>query len=117
MSNLKHYLLVFDHVKDELVHTEFDLRDVDLATSRYREAEMKYGHSDAIDVVLVASDSLASVRRTHSTYFEGFAVHSRPEQPVQRSETRVDSLSLFVDEMLASYLSRAAENAHRHASN
>lgn len=73
MSSMKHFILVFDHRTDELVfQTEFDA-DVRAATEKYKELEVKYRDQMSIDVLLVGSDSIDSVRITHSGYFSGFS--------------------------------------------
>lgn len=71
-SSIKHFLLVFDHSKDRLVHTEEFGGRVDAATSRYAELEDEYRDSASVDIVLVGSDSMESVKATHRTYFDGF---------------------------------------------
>ncbi|WP_138417958.1 hypothetical protein [Sinomonas gamaensis] len=69
MSAIKHFLLVFDHAKNELVkNLEFG-SDVDGATRCYGEMERKYRDSHAVDIVLVGSDSIETVKVTHSNYF------------------------------------------------
>lgn len=69
---LKHFLLVFDHAAGQLLsHVEFG--DVEAALRAYERAEASYDLSSNIEVVLVGSDSLETVRETHANYFDGTA--------------------------------------------
>lgn len=69
---INHFLLVFDHSADELIHCEeFDGRIED-AMEAYARMEDAHSSNRAIDIVLVGSDSIESVKVTHSTYFPGF---------------------------------------------
>ena len=65
-----HYLLVFDHDAGELTFEKlFD--DSDAAVAAYTEMEKKYEHRQRVEVVLIGSDSLDTIRRTHANYFDG----------------------------------------------
>lgn len=69
-SSIHHFLLVFDHRRNKLIRQdEFDT-NVDRATSAYAEAEEVYRDDPLIDIVLVGSDSIETVQKTHATYFE-----------------------------------------------
>ena len=71
MSAIKHFLLVFDHETDTLlVQREFGA-DADTATQAYAEAETQYRDRALVDIILVGSDSIETVKVTHSTYFPG----------------------------------------------
>ena len=71
MSTMKQFLLAFDHEIDQLVvERDFDT-DVQAAIAEYRNLEEQYKNSPRMDIVLVGSDSLESIRITHSNYFEG----------------------------------------------
>lgn len=71
MSAIQHFLLVFDHGKNELIKTLRFGEDAQAATKCYGEFEKKYRDSSLIDIVLVGSDSLETVKVTHSIYFTG----------------------------------------------
>lgn len=72
-SDLKHFLLTYNRDIDELVDVQ-EFEDALLATEAYEHAEREARHTDArIDVVLVGSDSLETVKVTHSNYFTGSA--------------------------------------------
>jgi hypothetical protein len=69
---LKHFLLIFDHASGTLLsHEEFG--EVEAALDAYERAEASYESSADIEVVLVGSDSLETVRETHANYFDGTA--------------------------------------------
>ncbi|GAA4106505.1 hypothetical protein GCM10022249_02320 [Enteractinococcus coprophilus] len=70
---IQHFLLVFDHAKDELIAAQEFGRDVERATEAYSEMEKAYANNNAIDIVLVGSDSLETVKITHANYFAGRA--------------------------------------------
>lgn len=72
MSSIQHFLLVFDHVQDKLLEQREFGTDAALAMERYAEKEAQYRDSNAVDIVLVGSDSIDTVKVTHSTYFDGF---------------------------------------------
>lgn len=76
MSNIKHFLLVFDHVQDKLIMQESFGTDAERAMEEYAKLEAEYRNSASTDIVLVGSDSLETVKATHSTYFTGFAAAS-----------------------------------------
>lgn len=68
-SSIKHFLLVFDHAVDKLVEVkEFGI-DSTAAMAEYSAREKKYSDNLAVDIVLVGSDSLETVKITHGTYF------------------------------------------------
>ena len=54
---IQHFLLVFDHKKDQLVELREFGTEAERATAEYGAAERKYRDQDAIDIVLVGSDS------------------------------------------------------------
>ena len=47
--------------------------DADAAMTAYRAAEIEYRDRPEMDIVLIGSDSLDTVKITHSTYFTGAA--------------------------------------------
>jgi hypothetical protein len=69
-QRLRHYLLVFDHIRGQLIdEREFD--NAPAALAAYSAAERKYDSESRIEVVLIGSDSRDTVRRTHANYFDG----------------------------------------------
>lgn len=73
MTAIKHFLLAFDHAQDRLIVSQEFGVDVERATTAYTELERQYKDSSLVDIVLVGSDSIESVKVTHSNYFEGGA--------------------------------------------
>lgn len=77
-SLLKHFLLVYNHRTQRLVSQE-EFSDSSEAIERYEEEERLNYDKDYMDIVLVASDSIESVKVTHANYFTGNArraIHS-----------------------------------------
>lgn len=70
-DRIQHFLLVFDHGAGHLIRTEEFGEDADGAMSAYATTEAEYGDRKDIEVVLIGSDSFATVRRTHANYFDG----------------------------------------------
>ena len=69
MSAINNFLLAFNHGTNHLeTCLEFGA-DVEAATAAYAELEAKYRNCHSVDIVLVGSDSLDTVRVTHSNYF------------------------------------------------
>lgn len=66
---LLHFLLVYDLKQQKLLDSErFD--DADEASSAYAAKEGEYRGRDDLEIVLVGADSLDTIRRTHSHYFD-----------------------------------------------
>lgn len=74
MSAIQHFLLVFDHRTNQLVEQESFGTDSFAATKKYGEMEKQYKDCHAIDIVLVGSDSIETVKVTHANYFTGESV-------------------------------------------
>lgn len=77
---IQHFLLVFDHDRGELVSVQEFGSDEKRAMDAYAEKEREIGdlgHAGALEVVLIGSDSLDTVKLTHANYFDGSAAVSR----------------------------------------
>ncbi|MEV8180346.1 hypothetical protein [Specibacter sp. NPDC078692] len=74
MSAIQHFLLVFDHRTNKLIEQKSFGTDSHAATQKYGEMEQIYRDSHAIDIVLVGSDSIETVKVTHANYFTGESV-------------------------------------------
>ena len=72
-SRIQYFLLIYDRHRDELMSHEPFGADADAATTAYRAAEIEYHDRPEVDIVLVGSDSLETVKVTHSTYFSAAA--------------------------------------------
>lgn len=68
-DTIKHFLVTRDIARRTTDVVAFDT-DYDQAQHAYQEAERRvWGRSD-IEVVLLSADSLETVKRTHSSYFD-----------------------------------------------
>ncbi len=78
MNEIQHFLLVFDHDKGQLVEeTDFGTDSV-AAMAAYARLEREHGPKDtAIEIVLIGSDSIETVRLTHANYFDGTVAVSK----------------------------------------
>ncbi len=63
-----HYLLIFDHQSDCLL-AEKPFTDADEAVLAYAAAEKEYQGQELMEIVLVASDSIETIKLTHANYF------------------------------------------------
>lgn len=71
-SVIRQFLLIIDRERDEMIAQDDYGTDSARAVAAYGEAERKYKDRPEVDVLLVGSDSLESVKVTHSTFFPGF---------------------------------------------
>lgn len=77
MSELSQFLIVFDHGHGALHQDVTVFADPTEALSAYDAAERHFAEQEHIEVVLIGSDSLDTVRRTHANYFDGTAALER----------------------------------------
>lgn len=68
-DNIRHFLVTRDVAQNTTTVVEFGT-DYDAAQRAYQEAEQKARGRPDLDVVLLGADSLDTIRRTHSSYFE-----------------------------------------------
>jgi hypothetical protein len=76
-KTIHHFLLVFDHERGCLVDQQDFGTDSDAAVAAYAAKEQEFQGERSIDIVLVGSDSLETVKRTHANYFDGTVVVSK----------------------------------------
>lgn len=70
MTKLVHFLLVFDHKAGELIEqTQFDHSEA--AVEAYAAKEAEFQAKELVEIVLIGSDSIETVRLTHANYFDG----------------------------------------------
>ena len=74
MAVIMHFLLVFDHEKGQLVSEQNFGQDSAKALAAYAECEREYRDNDLIEIVLIGSDSIETVRLTHANYFDKYLV-------------------------------------------
>ncbi len=77
MSVIKNFLLVFDHEQGKLVEEREFGTDVESAMRAYADTERAYRNNNRVEVVLIGSDSLDTVKITHANYFDGTVAVSR----------------------------------------
>lgn len=70
-TKIRHYLLVFDHDAGRLIDKQDFGEDGDAAVTAYAEKEREFGGREAIEIVLIGSDSLDTIKLTHANYFDG----------------------------------------------
>lgn len=63
-----HFLLVYSHAEHKLVHQD-EFSDSAKATKAYAEMEGKHVNDQDYEIVLIGSDSIQTVMRTHGHYF------------------------------------------------
>lgn len=76
-KTIHHFLLVFDHDRGRLIELQEFGDDSEAAVAAYSAKEQEFQGQRMIDIVLVGSDSLETVRRTHANYFDGTVVSSK----------------------------------------
>lgn len=76
-ASVMHFLLVFDHAQGKLIHEQDFGNDLDAAVAAYGQMEHQHRNNDDIDIVLVGSDSIETVKVTHANYFDGSAALSK----------------------------------------
>ena len=68
---LIHFLLVYDLDKQELVADPKQFSDPAEAAAAYAELEQAHRHDTNLEIVLIGSDSLETIKSTHGNYFDG----------------------------------------------
>lgn len=74
---IKHFLLVFDHSAGRLLEMIPFGEDSDKALAAYAECEVKHRDRKDVEIVLIGSDSLDTVKLTHANYFDGSVAISK----------------------------------------
>jgi hypothetical protein len=75
---LIHFLLVYDVAKQELVSAPEEFHDAAAAAARYAELEREHRDDPNLEIVLVGSDSIETIKQTHGNYFDGRAALASP---------------------------------------
>jgi hypothetical protein len=68
---LNHFLIVFDHEQGHLLEDVEFGQDSEAAVAAYAAKELEYRGQDLIEIVLIGSDSIETVKLTHANYFDG----------------------------------------------
>lgn len=66
---IQYFLLVFDRASSCLVEEISLGADAESAADTYTQTEQRYKDQHAVEVVLIGSDSIDTVRVTHANYF------------------------------------------------
>ena len=69
-ESIKHFLIVFDHAAGQLEELIEFGEDSDRAVQAYAEKEEALKGRKQVEIVLIGSDSLETVKLTHANYFE-----------------------------------------------
>jgi hypothetical protein len=69
VNDLLHFLIVFDAAHGSLIELR-RFEDADAAVEAYALVEGEYRDRPEVQVVLVASDSLETVKHTHASLFD-----------------------------------------------
>lgn len=67
---LRHFLLIYDLNAGHLIKAEDLGTDADSATQTYSDCEAEYRDRDGFEIVLVGADSIETIKKTHSHYFD-----------------------------------------------
>jgi len=68
-SEIKHFLIVYNIPDGKAQVTSFG-ENYERALEAYSKAESKAEGNADLDIVLISADSLETIERTHSSYFE-----------------------------------------------
>lgn len=68
-NDIKHFLVVYDIASRRADVRPFET-DYDAAQAAYAQIEQQTQDDPNVDVVLLSADSLETIKRTHSSYFE-----------------------------------------------
>lgn len=69
LDDIKHFLVTRD-AKRRVTHVREFGTDYEAAQTAYVQAEQAARRQPELDVVLLSADSLETIKRTHSSYFE-----------------------------------------------
>ncbi len=76
-NQIQHFLLVFDHALGKLIDEKHFGADSDRALAEYSAKEREHKDEDLIEIVLIGSDSIDTVRLTHANYYDGSVTGSK----------------------------------------
>ncbi len=68
VDDIRHFLVVYDVKVGQAEVDEFD--DYDVAVAAYEDLEARMRGRKDLDIVLLGADSLDTVKKTHSSYFD-----------------------------------------------
>ncbi|GAA4762755.1 hypothetical protein [Microbacterium gilvum] len=65
-----HFLLAYSHKEQKLVSQD-EFTDAKRATKAYADAEANHADDSDYEIVLIGSDSIETIMKTHGHYFSG----------------------------------------------
>jgi hypothetical protein len=77
MNKIQHFLLVFDHDRGTLIEEQHFNEDGAQALAAYAAKEKEHAGNRQIEIVLIGSDSIETVRLTHANYYDGTVAVSK----------------------------------------
>lgn len=77
VESIQHFLLVFDHEAGRLLEQVPFGTDGERAVKAYAAKEREHSGNRHIEIVLIGSDSIDTVRLTHANYFDGTVALSK----------------------------------------
>lgn len=77
ISPIKHFLLVFDHEQGSLIREQHFETDAAGALAAYAATEEEHRNERLIEIVLIGSDSIDTVKLTHANYYDGSVAVSK----------------------------------------
>lgn len=80
-DEIQHFLITYDPGTRKTKVRSFGT-DYGAAQVAYAKAEQTNGIGSKLDVVLISADSLATIKQTHSSYFEGGASQFKKPLPI-----------------------------------
>jgi hypothetical protein len=69
----QHFLLIYDVAAGHLLEARDIGTDGDAAIAAYAESEQRYADQASVEVVLLGSDSIETIKQTHPHYFSNEA--------------------------------------------
>lgn len=69
-SKTRHFILVFDRRAGRLLQQLDFGTHASRAVAAYEELEREHHHNESMDILLVGSDSIETVKITHANYFD-----------------------------------------------
>lgn len=72
-QKIQHFILLFDRRAGQMVDQLAFGFNAGAAIAKYEALEQAHRHDPHMDIVLVGSDSLETVKITHANYFDGSA--------------------------------------------
>lgn len=70
MTQMQHFLIEYDHAAGKLLRVQEFGTDSDSAVAAYAALELAHRKDDFVEIVLIGSDSLETVKLTHANYFD-----------------------------------------------